>query len=126
VADPDARRDLEEAAAPLIAEIMAHPCVVTCCLCLSERASVFGGHVTRGSERLCAGWCRACRDRLDASACPLLRNVARTWTIAEFMACDLVGWCGHWLDAMGRQTCADAEAYWLAKRAETQGEAHGG
>lgn len=89
---------------------------VTCCMCLAQPASVFGGHVTRGAEKLFAGWCRACIDRLRASCCARLRDVAREWTIVEFVNCDLAGWCGHWTPEMGARTWEETEALWLAFR----------
>lgn len=99
-------------------ELHREPCVVNCCLCLRAEATTYGGHVTRGRRRLLAGWCAACRERLDGSCSKRLRAVVDvTWTIAEFLRCDLAGWCGHWLPAMGSTTFGEREAYWAATRA---------
>ena len=82
-----------------------------CVLCLSAPARIYGGHVTNGPYRIIAGWCEPCSKRLHAACCARLRDVVRQWTIKELLACDLVGWHGHWLSAMGmRLRCSPCSA----------------
>ena len=71
-----------------------------CCLCLGQPARVITGHVSLGDESVLAGWCDDCDERMRASCSSRLRGLP-SWSIEEFLRCDLVGWVGHWVPAMG-------------------------
>ncbi len=105
---------------PKLPEFGEQTCVVTCCLCLEQRARWFGGHVYRAGAKVFAGWCEACRERLDAACSARLREAARPWTISELLRCDLAGWHGHWVEAMGLQSWADNEVLWRQRREEVR------
>lgn len=91
-----------------------------CCLCLRAPGRFYGGHVTHGEHKVIAGWCEPCRARLDKACCARLRDVARPWTVSEFMACDLVGWCGHWVDAMGMRLRGSPSMRAVSRAAEAR------
>lgn len=81
--------------------------VDVCCRCLSAPARYFGGHVTCGPHLVTAGWCEACSDELHGSACTRMMAIARKalgeapFSVRRFLDSTIMGWCGHWLPAMG-------------------------
>lgn len=84
--------------------------VDVCCRCLAAPARCFGGHVTHGPHIVLAGWCQECNEEMHGSASVRLHDVARKAreareghppTLERFLHCTIMGWCGHWVPAMG-------------------------
>ena len=80
-----------------------------CTRCLVSPATHFTGHLTLGSHIVAAGWCRACVDEQLDSGCTQYRAIARAaleaegWapSVRQIVDSTIMGWCGHWVPAMG-------------------------
>lgn len=81
-----------------------------CTRCLVTPARCFSGHLTMGSHIITAGWCRECAsEEMLGSACSQYVALARAaleadgWqpTTRQIIDSTLMGWCGHWIPAMG-------------------------
>lgn len=72
-----------------------------CVRCLDVPAVIFAGHVLHGSHRVLAGWCRPCHERMEQAFDVRLRAVVAAMPLDKFLNCDMAGWIGHWVPAMG-------------------------
>jgi hypothetical protein len=82
--------------------------VETCCRCLAQPARFLTGHVTRGPHIVAAGWCEECHEELHGShstrfyalaAAAIGEKIDRS--VRSFLESTCMGWCGHWVPAMG-------------------------
>lgn len=54
-----------------------------------------------GAVIVFAGWCDPCHRLLSEAASSHWIYVSKHWTVRKFLECEVAGWGGHWVSAMG-------------------------